>query len=64
MTFRTNVLLFSMDLRELLKKYGRDVGLGIQAIQVYARQLFSALSVLEKHNVIHADVKPDNILVH
>ncbi|KAI0244392.1 U4/U6 small nuclear ribonucleoprotein prp4 [Massospora cicadina] len=53
----------SMNLREVLKKYGKDVGIAIKAVRVYAQQLFLALSLLKKCDVIHADVKPDNILV-
>jgi serine/threonine-protein kinase PRP4 len=52
-----------MNLRELLKKYGRGVGLNIQAVRSYARQLLLSLRLLRKCSIIHADVKPDNILV-
>ena len=54
---------FSSNLRELLKKYGRDVGLNIKAIRAYAQQLFLALSSMKKCQYLHADLKPDNILV-
>ncbi|KAJ9063487.1 U4/U6 small nuclear ribonucleoprotein prp4, variant 4 [Entomophthora muscae] len=53
----------SMNLREVLKKYGKDVGIAIKAVRIYAQQLFLALSLLKKCDVIHADIKPDNILV-
>jgi serine/threonine-protein kinase PRP4 len=52
------------DLRELLKKHGRNTGLDISAVKVYARQMFMALHHLEQSEVLHADLKPDNILVH
>lgn len=52
-----------MNLRDLLQKYGKDVGLNIMAVQIYARHLFAALAILRKSKVIHADIKPDNILV-
>ncbi|KAI0983076.1 hypothetical protein GJ496_002168 [Pomphorhynchus laevis] len=54
----------SMNLREVLKKYGRDVGLHIKAVRTYTRQLLLALKLLKKCNILHADIKPDNILVN
>ncbi|KAB8338702.1 hypothetical protein FH972_021647 [Carpinus fangiana] len=52
----------SQDLRELLKKFGRDQGFDMSAIRTYARQLFLGLQLLQQSNIIHADLKPDNIL--
>ncbi|XP_054274882.1 serine/threonine-protein kinase PRP4 homolog [Macrosteles quadrilineatus] len=54
----------SMNLREVLKKYGKDVGLHIKAVRSYSQQLFLALKLLKKANILHADIKPDNILVN
>ncbi|EXJ56906.1 CMGC/DYRK/PRP4 protein kinase [Cladophialophora yegresii CBS 114405] len=54
----------SMNLREVLKKFGRDVGINIKAIRAYSQQLFLGLSLLKKCQYIHADLKPDNILVN
>ncbi|OQR72872.1 serine/threonine-protein kinase prp4-like, partial [Tropilaelaps mercedesae] len=54
----------SMNLREVLKKYGKDLGLHIKAVRSYAHQLFLALRLLKKCNILHADIKPDNILVN
>lgn len=54
----------SADLREVLKKFGRNVGLNLKAIRAYAQQMFLALSHLKKCEVFHADLKPDNILVN
>ncbi|KAI6119682.1 kinase-like domain-containing protein [Pisolithus croceorrhizus] len=54
----------SMNLRDVVKKFGKDVGLNIRAVRAYAHQLFLALSLLKKTNVMHADIKPDNILVN
>lgn len=53
----------AMNLREVLKKYGKDVGLHVNAVLSYSRQLFLALRLLRKCNILHADIKPDNILV-
>ena len=53
-----------MNLREVIKKYGRSKGLHLQAVQSYAHQLFLALRLLRKCQILHADLKPDNILVN
>ena len=55
--------LDSINLREVLKKFGRDVGINLRAVRAYAQQIFLGLSLLRKCNLLHADVKPDNILV-
>lgn len=52
-----------MNLREVLKKYGRDEGINIDAVRRYSKQLFTALRLLKKLGIVHADLKPDNILV-
>lgn len=52
-----------MNLREVIKRFGKDVGLNIKAVRAYAYQLFLALSLFRKCNIMHADLKPDNILV-
>ncbi|KAI8063563.1 kinase-like domain-containing protein [Gongronella butleri] len=54
----------SMNLRTVVKKYGKDMGISIKAVRVYAQQLFLSLSLLRKCNLLHADIKPDNILVN
>lgn len=54
----------SMNLREVLKKYGKDVGLHIKAVRSYTQQLLFALKLLKKCQILHADIKPDNILVN
>jgi len=53
----------SMNLREVLKKFGNNIGINIKAVRVYAQQLFLGLSLLRKCSILHADLKPDNILV-
>ncbi|KAJ7746550.1 kinase-like domain-containing protein [Mycena metata] len=54
----------SMNLRDVVKRFGKDVGLNIRAVRAYAHQLFLALGHLRKLGVMHADIKPDNILVN
>ncbi|KAE8244589.1 hypothetical protein A4X13_0g6462 [Tilletia indica] len=54
----------SMNLREVVKRFGKDIGLNIRAVRAYAHQLFLALALLSKAEIMHADVKPDNILVN
>ena len=53
----------AMNLRDVLKKYGKHVGVNVRSVKVYAGQLFLALRHLAKCKVVHADLKPDNILV-
>jgi serine/threonine-protein kinase PRP4 len=56
--------LQDMNLRELTKRYGRGIGLSLSAVRIYARQLLVALYHLRNCGVLHADIKPDNILVN
>jgi len=53
-----------MNLRELVDKYGKDRGLSLAAVRVYAQQLFVALRHIHNHRIMHADLKPDNIVVN
>jgi serine/threonine-protein kinase PRP4 len=54
----------SLNLREVLKRFGRNIGLNIKAVRAYAQQMLLGLTLLRKCNIIHADIKPDNILVN
>ncbi|XP_022096106.1 serine/threonine-protein kinase PRP4 homolog [Acanthaster planci] len=54
----------SMNLREVLRRYGKDHGLNIKAVHSYTCQLFMALKLLKRCSILHADIKPDNILVN
>ncbi|GAA99695.1 hypothetical protein E5Q_06398 [Mixia osmundae IAM 14324] len=54
----------SMNLREVVKRFGKDVGLNLRAVRAYAHQMLLALSHFRKSNIMHADIKPDNILVN
>ena len=53
----------NINLREVLKKFGHGVGINLRAVRAYAQQMFLGLSLLRKCNVLHADLKPDNVLV-
>lgn len=53
-----------LNLREIVRRFGKEVGLNLQAVKTYAKQMFMALILLRKENIIHADIKPDNILVN
>lgn len=53
----------SMNLREVLRKFGNNVGINLSATRTYAYQIFVALAHMRKCTIIHADLKPDNILV-
>lgn len=53
----------SMNLREVLRKFGNNVGINLTATRAYAYQIFVALAHMRKCSIIHADLKPDNILV-
>ncbi|KAF8674443.1 hypothetical protein HU200_048277 [Digitaria exilis] len=50
-----------MNLRELLKKFGSDVGLKLTAVRMYSKQLFIALKHLKSCNILHCDIKLDNV---
>lgn len=53
-----------MNLRDVVKRFGKDVGLNLRAVRAYAHQMFLALALLRKAEIIHADIKPDNILIN
>jgi len=54
----------SMNLREVIKKYGKDIGISLSAVKIYAKQLFSALKHMKACGIIHGDIKPDNIVIN
>lgn len=57
----------SLNLRQILDEYGikhgKRVGISMDAVRVYGRQVFYALSLLESVGIVHGDLKPDNLLV-
>ncbi|KAL7607911.1 hypothetical protein Lser_V15G13914 [Lactuca serriola] len=52
-----------MNLREVLKKFGRNIGLKLTVVRAYAKQLFIAVKHLRNCGVLHTDIKPDNMLL-
>jgi len=54
----------AMNLREVIKKFGHNRGINIEGVQVFAKQMFIALKHLRKNKIVHADIKPDNILIN
>ena len=52
----------AMNLKEVQDKFGTGVGLSVRAVREFARQLLLALGLLHKLRIIHADIKPHNIL--
>lgn len=54
----------SMNLREVLRKFGNNVGINLGATRTYAYQIFVSLAHMRKCSIVHADLKPDNILVN
>lgn len=59
----TITLFYSMNVREVLRRYGKNIGLHIKAVRSYSQQLLLALKLMRRCGVLHADIKPDNILV-
>ena len=49
--------------RDTLHKYGAGTGLSLMAIQSFGQQLFLALHHIKKLGIVHADIKPDNIML-
>jgi serine/threonine-protein kinase PRP4 len=53
----------SKNLRDLLKEETNGHGLTLSAVRIYTKQMLSGLQHLKKCDVIHLDLKPDNVLV-
>ncbi len=45
------------DLRETIKLYGKKIGLSIEIVKKYAKQIFIALNHMNKNKIIHSDSK-------
>mmetsp|Transcript_19954 Transcript_19954/g.35477 ORF Transcript_19954/g.35477 Transcript_19954/m.35477 type:complete len:503 (+) Transcript_19954:59-1567(+) len=52
-----------MNMRQLLFQKGRHVGIELHDVQLYSKQILLALKTLRAYGIVHADIKPDNILV-
>lgn len=52
------------NLRDVLKKFGTKIGLNIEAVKFYAQRMMLALKTLRKCKIMHADIKPDNMLLN
>jgi len=51
------------NLREFIHKFCGGNGLSIKAVQVFSRKILLGLYLLKRVELVHADLKPDNILV-
>jgi len=51
------------NLRVALKKYTKDKGMSLRAVRAYTKQLLIGLRHIHKCGILHADIKPDNILI-
>jgi len=52
------------NLRQALRQHGHKRGIQIDAVRTYARHIFTALRHFARCGVIHADLKPDNMVVN
>lgn len=55
--------LLKCDLRVALQKYGQGKGLPIATVKQIGKQLLMGLRALQRLKIIHADLKPDNVLM-
>lgn len=53
----------SKNLRDLLKEETNGHGLALPAVRIYAKQMFAGLQHLQNCQIVHLDLKPDNVLV-
>jgi len=53
-----------LNLRKLVKKYGKGEGINLKAVRSYGKQLFVALRHISRCGLVHADLKPDNMVVN
>lgn len=53
----------SVNLKELQIKYGKGVGISLTAVRTYGTHILLALALLQNLGIVHADIKPHNVLV-
>lgn len=53
----------AVNLKELQMKYGKGVGISLTAVRTYGTHILLALALLQNLGVVHADIKPHNVLV-
>lgn len=48
-----------------LRSYGRTIGPSIDGVMIkeFWRQMVSIIHALHSHNVVHMDLKPDNLIL-
>ncbi|CAE8671627.1 unnamed protein product [Polarella glacialis] len=51
------------DLRVALKKFTKNKGMSLPAVKAYTKQLLIGVRHMHKFKIVHADLKPDNILI-
>lgn len=54
--------LLSISLYDLLEE-NKFTPVNMQYIRTFAIQIFNALAFLKEHNIIHSDIKPENVLL-
>jgi serine/threonine-protein kinase PRP4 len=55
---------YDANLRDVIKKFGKGVGINIAAVRSYGKQMLIGLLHMGKCSIMHADIKPDNVLVN
>ena len=58
------ILVLQVAGEESLAKHLRNYGLTLDLLARYGGHLLSAVESLERHGVVHRDIKPDNIGIH
>jgi len=51
------------DLRGAVKVHTKNRGMSMPAVKAYTKQLLIGVRHMHKFNIVHADLKPDNILI-